>query len=178
MNANSIFLWVDGVAVFCFSFWLYRHLRREPQKLMPSPRHVDISPMIEDEPFALPAGFPPELAAIVLKGGVEFAWPWEFASRVVEWLAQNGLAVVGTDLWMVHDAGIQVGIYVNGVREIHGNDVSRTQNEGWDSYIARSARETLRYLSSFEAPPEANGQGDIFFNVAWASESEVLHLSS
>ena len=68
-----------------------------------------------------PAGFPPELAAQTFTAGPEAAWPLESVSRVVEWLGQNGFAVLGTELWIVGEDGIQPGVIVNGVREIHGN---------------------------------------------------------
>ena len=102
----------------------------------------------------------------------------ESAPKVVEWLGQNGFAVLGTELWIVRDDRIQPGIIVNGVREIHGNTISHMQNESWDAYVSRSAQETLRYLSSFAEPPEAKQQGDVFFNVVWVSESEYSNLSA
>jgi hypothetical protein len=99
-------------------------------------------------------------------------------SKVVEWLGQNGFAVLGTELWIVRDDGIQPGVFVNGVREIHGNSISHMRNESWDAYVTRSAEETLGYLYSFVMPPEAKQQGDVFFNVVWASESEYFNLSA
>jgi hypothetical protein len=99
-----------------------------------------------------PPGVPPELAAQSFTKGSEAAWRPEFAPKVVEWLGQNGFAVLGTELWIVRDDRIQPGIIVNGVREIHGNAISRMQSESWDAYVSRSAQETLRYLSSFGRP--------------------------
>jgi hypothetical protein len=125
-----------------------------------------------------PPGFPPELAAKSFTTGSEAAWPLESVSKVVEWLGQNGFAVLGTELWIVRDDGIQPGVFVNGVREIHGNSISHMRNEGWDTYVTRSAEETLGYLHSFVMPPEAKQQGDVFFNVVWASQSEYSNLSA
>jgi hypothetical protein len=124
-----------------------------------------------------PPGFPPELVADAFKTGSEAAWTHNSALKVVEWLMQNGFAVLGTELWVVRDDGIQPGIYVNGVREIHGNVVSHRRDATWAAYVARSAEETLLYLNSFKPPSEASGQGDIFFNVVWTSESEFLNSS-
>ena len=123
-----------------------------------------------------PPGFPYELAENALTVGSEAAWPPESASKVVQWLGQNGFAVLGTELWVVREGGIQPGIYANGMREIHGNAIAHMGNESWDAYAARSAEETLRYLHSFEPPPEAKQQGDVVFNVVWANESEYLKL--
>jgi hypothetical protein len=125
-----------------------------------------------------PPGFPSELAAQSFTAGSEAGWRPESAPKVVEWLGQNGFAVLGTELWILRDDGIQPGVFVNGVREIHGNSISHVRNEGWDAYVTRSAEETLGYLHSFVMPPEAKQQGDAFFNVVWASESEYSNLSA
>ena len=125
-----------------------------------------------------PPGFPPELAAKSFTTGSEAAWPLESVSKVVEWLGQNGFAVLGTELWIVRDDGIQPGVFVNGVREIHGNSISHMRNETWDTYVTRSVEETLRYLHSLVMPPEVKQQGDVFVNVVWASESEYFNLSA
>jgi hypothetical protein len=122
------------------------------------------------------ARIPPELAAQSFTKGSEAAWRPDSAPKVVEWLGQNGFAVLGTELWIVRDDRIQPGIIVNGVCEIHGNTISHTQNESWDAYVSRSAQETLRYFSSFAEPPEAKQQGDVFFDVVWVSESDFLNL--
>jgi hypothetical protein len=52
------------------------------------------------------------------------------------------------------------------------------ENSEYIGYVARSAEETLLYLNSFKPPPEAKEQGDIFFNIVWASASEFLNLSA
>jgi len=127
-------------------------------------------------PSAVPQDLPPELIADAFISGSEAAWPLESAIRVVEWLRQNGIAVLGTELWVVREDGIQPGIYVDGMREIHGNAVSAKHNETWSVYVDRTAEETLRYLGSFETPPEANKQGGVYFNIVWISESEYPSL--
>src|SRR4029077_8927579 len=115
-----------------------------------------------------PNKFPDDLKAEAFTAGLEAAWPNTSAIKVIDWLRQNGFAVLGTELWIVREDGIQPGIYVDGKREIHGNEVSRLQNEPWDSYVNRSGMETLRYLGIFEEPPEARKQGKVFFNIVWA----------
>jgi len=121
-----------------------------------------------------PPGFPGELAANAFTAGSEAAWPIESAWKVVQWLGQNGFAVLGTELWVVREDGIQPGIYVNGTREIHGNAISHKRNESWNAYVVRSAEETLSYLHCFKAPREAQQQGKVLFNIPWASESGYL----
>jgi len=127
---------------------------------------------------AFPRNFPDELASAAYVAGSEAAWPPENAINVVLWLRENGIAVLGTELWVVREDGIQPGIFVNGVREIHGNAILAKQNESWDGYVKRSADETLRYLRSFETSPEAKQQGKVFFNIVWADEAEYLNLSA
>jgi hypothetical protein len=128
------------------------------------------------KPQIYPDNFPDELSAEAYSTGLEAAWSAGCAIKVVDWLRLNGFAVLGTELWIVREDGIQPGIYVDGKREIHGNEVSRLKNEPWQSYVNRSGMETLRYLNAFEAPPEAVQQGQLFFNIAWANESEFLSL--
>ena len=62
----------------------------------------------------LPPGFPQELAETAFKVGSEAAWPLDSASTAVQWLGQNRIAVLGTELWVVRADGIQPGLYVNG----------------------------------------------------------------
>jgi len=65
-------------------------------------------------------------------------------------------------------------LIVNGQSQIHGNSVPSKGVENWDTYVARSAEETLRYVQSLEIPPEAKQYGEIFFNVIWVDEAEYL----
>jgi hypothetical protein len=123
-----------------------------------------------------PDDFPDELKADAFSMGAEASWPTGSATKVIDWLRQNGFAVLGTELWIVREDGIQPGIFADGKREIHGNEVSRLQNEPWDNYVNRSGLETLRYLGAFEVPPEARKQGKVFFNIVWANESQFLNL--
>lgn len=123
-----------------------------------------------------PFGFPKGLAASAFISGLEAAWTPDFASQVVEWFGQNKIAVLGTELWIVRADGIQPGIYIDGKREIHGNTVSSRRGESWDAYVVRSVEETLHYLESFETPLEAKHQGEVFFNIVWANESDHLLL--
>jgi hypothetical protein len=123
-----------------------------------------------------PLGLPPELIADAFQTGSEAAWRHSSAPKVVEWLSEHGFAVLGTELWLVRGGGIQQGIYINGIREIHGNTISHRRNETWAAYVARAAEETLLYLNTFKVPAEASTQGDVFFNIVWTSESDFLNL--
>ena len=123
-----------------------------------------------------PDNFPDEFKQDVFTLGTEAAWPTGRAIQVVDWLRKNGFAVLGTELWLIREDGVQPGIFVNGIAEIHGNDESRMPNEPWDVYVSRSGMEALRYLSSFTEPPEASQQGKVVFNIVWANESDFLKL--
>ena len=123
-----------------------------------------------------PDNFPGELKEDVFTLGTEAAWPTGQAIKVIDWLRENGFAVLGTELWVVRKNGVQPGILVKVIREIHGNDASRMPNESWDAYVNRSGIEASLYLNTFREPPEASQQGQLVFNIVWASESEFLKL--
>ena len=123
-----------------------------------------------------PPDFPDEFVRDAFIAGSEAAWPPQSVARVIRWFRKNGIAVLGTELWVVRDGTICPGILVKGVQNIYGNDVSPRPDEHWESYAVRSADETLQYVNTLRLPPEAKEQGDIFFNVTWASESDFQEL--
>lgn len=123
-----------------------------------------------------PPNFPDEFIQAAFTTGSEAAWPPESVANVVRWFQNSGIAVLGTELWIVHEGIIYPGVFVDGIRNIYVTDVSPKPNEEWGNYVARSADETLCYLDTLQLPPEAKKQGDIFFNITWASESDFRNL--
>jgi len=90
----------------------------------------------------------------------------------VDWLGMNGYAVLGTELWLLSDAGIQsLPMGVSGMREVHGNTVNRENGESWSSFVARASTETRAYLLAFNASDIVE-EGRLVFNVVWSSEAE------
>jgi hypothetical protein len=124
--------------------------------------------------------FPPDFPDEFIKGafisGAEAAWPPDSLVNVVRWFQKNGIAVLGTELWLVHEGAIYPGVFVDGMRNIYGTDVSPKPKEEWGSYVTRSADETLCYFETLRLPPEAKEQGDVFINVVWSSESDFQNL--
>jgi hypothetical protein len=118
---------------------------------------------MRDELF--PCGFPSELRLAAFKTENEAAWPPTSAVAAVEWLATNGYAVLGTELWLLQDDGIQsLPTGISGAREVHGNTVNRRGEESWTSFVARAARETRAYLNAF-SPSDIVEHGKLVFNV-------------
>jgi hypothetical protein len=120
----------------------------------------------------LPLNFPTELREAALGVGNEVAWPPITAAAAVDWLGMNGYAVLGTELWLLSDAGIQsLPMAVSGMREVHGNTVNRENGEPWNSFVVRARTETLAYLLAFNASDIVE-EGRLVFNVVWSSEAE------
>jgi hypothetical protein len=55
----------------------------------------------------------------------------------------------------------------------HFQNVDRKSDEGWDSFVARAAVETLAYLRAFNA----KSIEDLYINVTW-SEAEFQNLDA
>jgi hypothetical protein len=124
---------------------------------------------IMDEPLApdlFPSGFPPELASAAFLSSNEAAWRPAIAGRSVEWLSTHGYAVLGTELWRPQGGSIQSLPYFQ--------NVDRKRNESWDSFVVRSAAETLAYFRAFA--PKFIEEGDVYVNVTWVSEAEFKNL--
>ncbi len=120
-----------------------------------------------------PAGFPEELKASAYISGSEAAWPIEFAGKVVNWLCQNKVAVLGTEAWTVHGDGTITPSIEGG---LYGNAVSKKGDESWEAYVRRAAREALRCVESVNLSTEAKERRDVFFNITWVDESEYRGL--
>jgi hypothetical protein len=120
----------------------------------------------------LPSNFPPELADRAFSSGDEVAWSPDYALPAVEWLGSHGYAVLGAELWIVRDDGIQsLPFGHDGVRGVHGNTVNRQHDEAWNTFVVRAMVETRSYLQSFNASCIAEA-GQPYFNVVWVCKSD------
>ena len=115
-----------------------------------------------------PAGFPSELVSAAFVASNEAAWRPELAARSVEWLGIHGYAVLGTEIWLPQGSSIQSLPYFQ--------NVERDSGEGWDSFVARAAAETLAYLRAFSS--KFIEEGDVFVNVTWVDEAEFRGLKA
>jgi hypothetical protein len=131
-------------------------------------------PNISSELF--PPDFPSELRVAAFRADNEAAWPPVLAVAAVEWFGMHGYGVLGTELWLLKDEGIQsLPMGLSGMPEVHGNTVNRENQESWSSFVARAAAETGTYLKAFK-PTDIVEQGRLVFNVTWVSAAEFKDL--
>jgi hypothetical protein len=131
-------------------------------------------PNISSELF--PPDVPSELRVAAFRADNEAAWPPVLAVAAVEWFGTHGYGVLGTEIWLLKDVGIQtLGMGLSGMREVHGNTVNRGNQESWSSFVVRAAVETRTYLQAFK-PADIVEQGRLVFNVTWVSEAEFKNL--
>lgn len=116
---------------------------------------------------SLPFNFPSQLAETAFQSGDEWAWPPALAADAVGWLASHSYAVLGTELWLVRNGGVQCLPY--------WTNVSRRPNEPWTEFVARAGNETVEHLRSFKTS-EVTEAGELYFNVVWADEEEFRTL--
>jgi hypothetical protein len=120
----------------------------------------------------LPSDFPAQLANLAFWSGTDASWPLDRTAEVIEWLGAHGLAVLGTELWVVQANGIQsLPLGADRTRGVYGNTVNRRKDERWDAFVERSTAETLAYLDAFD-PSAIAEKGSQYFNVVWVGESE------
>jgi hypothetical protein len=98
-------------------------------------------PNISSELF--PSDFPSELRVSAFRADKEAAWPPVLAVAAVEWFGMHRYGVLGTELWLLKDVGIQsLPMGLSGMPEVHGNTANRENQESWSSFVARAAAET------------------------------------
>lgn len=126
----------------------------------------------------LPATLPANLTAAALASGQDFAWPVAVSADVVDWLAANGYAVLGTELWVIKPNGNICSLPVgeSGTAGVYGNTVNRQQSEPWQAFVARSHQETVAYLRSFKSSAIREG-GKCYFNIVFVSEQDFSRRS-
>jgi hypothetical protein len=125
---------------------------------------------VNSEPF--PPNFPARLGSTAFLLGNEAAWSVDRATEAVDWFGSHGFAVLGTELWVLTDDGIQsLPRGISGARQVHGNVVDSKSGELWEQFVSRAAAETRAYLQAFD-PSEIREPGKIFFNVVWVEEKE------
>lgn len=90
------------------------------------------------------------------------------AVEAIEWLGSHRYAVLGTELLRQERGGIQSLPYFQ--------SVDRTNAEGWNSFVARAAAETVAYLKAFKS--KFAEEGDVYVNVTWVSESDFQNLKT
>src|SRR5271163_3711266 len=112
-----------------------------------------------------PSSFPSELADAAFTSGGEAAWPPALAAEAVGWFGEHEYAVLGSELWLLKEGTIQsLPVGASGMRELHGNTISRQSGEAWSSFVGRAGLETRTYLQSFN-PSDITEEGQVYFNL-------------
>ena len=125
-----------------------------------------------------PPNFSLRLAAAAFISNTETAWRLAAAIEAVEWFGAHSYATLGTELWLLEDGRIQsLPIGLSGEREVHGNIVKREKDEAWDTFVIRSASETLKYLKTLR-PADIVEEGDLHFQVSWISKDDFDELKA
>jgi hypothetical protein len=104
----------------------------------------------------------------------EFAWPVTSASRAVDWLANEGYAILGTELWVVradgkvsslfHDRGGRVSLWAM--------SVNRNQAEAWSAFASRAAKDAKTAIAKIDVEDICDA-GDVFVNITWTDSTEL-----
>ena len=118
-----------------------------------------------------PTNFLEPLAEVALVNGEEAAWLQEDCLKTIGWLAENGYAVLGFELWLPVDGGIRTAISTRTGPGIYVSSCNRKKDENWQDYVQRSAREaaegigTFRWFDDALEPPRP-----AYFNLTWTNE--------
>lgn len=109
----------------------------------------------------------------------ERAWSREDVSAVVDYLSSQDLAVLGGEVWRVHDSCIFAGFLdADGREGIYAWSTSRNPEEPWNEFLRRCAAETISAVAEFPARVQIQPglPGRILFNLTWVSEGEYEEL--
>lgn len=109
------------------------------------------------------------------RSGEEYAWRREDAKQAARELAASGRAILGGELWLVHNGKIWgVLPQEEGPPAVYHWESERRDSEPWPDYVTRSCSETLAAIAELPAIGEVDlPQGaDIYYNLMWVSEHE------
>jgi hypothetical protein len=117
----------------------------------------------------VPRNFPEALAEVAFVNGQEAAWLQKDCLKAIEWLSQNGYAILGFELWLPLDDGIRTAISTTAGPAIYVTSCDPTQGEAWEEYVQRSARETTEHIATFHWPEDSlEPPRPAYFNLCWA----------
>jgi hypothetical protein len=96
------------------------------------------------------------------------AWRPQLAITSIEWLGAHRYAILGTEVLIPQQDGLQSVPYFQ--------RVDREDGEEWNSFVTRAAAETIAYLRLFKQRLEA--EGDVYINLTWVTEAEFEELKA
>jgi hypothetical protein len=119
----------------------------------------------------VPANFPETLAEVALVNGQEAAWLQKDCLKAIDWLSQNGYAILGFELWLPLGEGIRTAISTKAGPAIYVSSCDPTKGETWEEYVRRSARETTAHITTFRWPEDSlEPPRPAYFNLCWAEQ--------
>lgn len=125
--------------------------------------------------------FPPavEKSAFRIANG-EYAWQRQDIAPAVQALRDANIAILGGELWLVEGARV-MGLLPQheGPPGVYHWESERNPDEGWQSFVMRSALDTLAAVNAMPREGEIPMPSDarIFYNLTWVTEEEFLSLT-
>ena len=119
-------------------------------------------------PSALWESLPSNLRDAAYRSASEVAWIRQDALSVVEFLHEQGYAVLGVDIW------IPTGTSPTVPEAVCDLDSSRLPSEVWHTYVERSYGQAKKFISTFEFDEDDRAKYKVvapLFNV-WAETQD------
>jgi len=117
----------------------------------------------------VPANFPEAFEKVALVNGQEVAWLQEDCLKAIDWLAGNGYAVLGFELWLPEDGGIRTMISTKDGPAIYVSSCDPKKDETWENYVQRCAQEAAEHIGGFRWPEDSlEPPRPAYFNLTWA----------
>jgi hypothetical protein len=83
--------------------------------------------------------------------------------------ARGRLALLGIELWVVKEGGIQTAIHTESGPELYVTSCDPLKDETWQNYVERSARDAMKHILAFRWPADAvEPPRPVYFNLTWA----------
>jgi hypothetical protein len=115
------------------------------------------------------ANLPEPLSATVFVNGEDVAWEQKDCANAIEWLCQNGYAILGIELWLIEESGIRTAIRTKSGPTLYVTSCDPVKGESWDSYVERSARDATEKINQFHWPDDSlESPRPVYFNLCWA----------
>lgn len=120
------------------------------------------------------ANFPEALEKVALVNGQEVAWLQEDCLKAIDWLAGNGYAILGFELWLPEGGGIRTAINTKAGPAIYVSSCDPIEEETWEDYVKRSAREAAGLIGLFGWPDDSlEPPRPAYFNLTWADRETL-----
>jgi hypothetical protein len=112
---------------------------------------------------------PLQLRAKAFVSEDELAWLQQDCPDTIDWLRQNGFALLGTELWLIEDGTIRTAIKTASGPVIYVTACDPQDQESWSAYVQRSARHALETIEAFAWPEDSlEPKRPAYLNLCWA----------